>query len=46
MGHGLRDIRQNFAIGRLLASAVRRAEEDNSKCDIADRSISWLEARL
>ena len=46
MGHGLRDIRQNFAIGRLLASAVWRAEEDDSKCDIADRSISWLEARL
>jgi hypothetical protein len=46
MAHRLRDIRQNFAIGRLLASTVRRAEEDNSKCDIADRSISWLKVRL
>jgi hypothetical protein len=36
MGHGLRDIRQNFAIRRLFASAVRRAKEDESKCDIAD----------
>jgi hypothetical protein len=36
MGHGLRDIRQNFAICRLLASAVWCAKEDKSKRDIAD----------
>jgi hypothetical protein len=46
MNHRLRDIRQNFAIGRLLASTVRRAEEDNSKYNIADRSISWFKVRL
>ena len=36
MGHVLRDIRQNFAIRRLLASVAWRAKEDESKCDIAD----------
>jgi hypothetical protein len=30
MGHGLRDVRQNFAIGSLLAPTVRRTKEDDS----------------
>jgi hypothetical protein len=44
--HSLRDVRQNFAIGRLLTPTVRCAEEDESQCHIADVSVPWLKTRL
>ncbi len=46
MGHGMRDVHQNFAIGCLLAPTVRCAEKDESQGDIANGIISRLEARL
>lgn len=46
MGHELRDIRQHFSIRRLLASVMRRAEEDQTQCRILDGLISWMQPCL
>lgn len=46
MGHGVRDVRENFAVGCLLAPTMRCAEKDESQGDIANGIVSRLEARL
>jgi hypothetical protein len=39
----LRDVRQHFAIRRLLAAAMRRTEKDQTERRILDRLISRLQ---
>jgi hypothetical protein len=42
----LRDVRQHFAIRRLLAAAMRRTEKDQTERRILDRLISRLQPGL
>ena len=46
MAHDLRHIRQHLAIRGLVASTVRRTEEDETQCRIADRLVARLELCL
>jgi hypothetical protein len=46
MCHELRDIRQDFPVRRLVAAAMRRAEEDQTLRRILDRLVSWLQPCL
>jgi len=46
MTYELRGIRQHFPIYRLVAAAMRRAEEDETERRILDRLVSWLEPCL
>jgi hypothetical protein len=46
VGHDLRDVRQYFPIRRLVAPAMRSAEEHQTKSCISDRLVSRLQSCL
>jgi hypothetical protein len=46
MTYELRDVHQHFPIRRLVATAMRRAQKDQTERRILDRLVSRLQPRL